>query len=239
MFSQLLRSPEFAKYLLSIIVDEAHCISEWGETFRKDYAELGRLRSYVPTHIPFLVTSATMPPAILLDVQHKLEFETSKTFIINLGNDRPNITPIVARMSGAASNLTALDFVLDEPRSDNPLKRTIIFFNSRELAYKGCRHLRKLISPGMARKINFIHALRANGAKRKVMRNFRSGEVDILCATEAAGMVGNLLVVFSVPDPLPGYGYPRRSPCDRLHGPVVTFSMDTARWTSGARQGSR
>ena len=171
-FSQLLRSPNFAKYILSIVVDEAHCISEWGETFRKDYAELGRLRSYVPTHIPFLVTSATMTPAVLLDVQNKLEFVTSNTFIINLGNDRPNITPIIARMAGAASNLTALDFVLDEARSGNPLKRTIIFFNSRELAYKGCQHLREFISPGMTHKINFIHALRSTRAKRKVMRDF-------------------------------------------------------------------
>ena len=195
-FSQLLRSPDFAKHLLSIIVDEAHCISEWGETFRKDYADLGRLRSYVPTHIPFLVTSATMPPVVLLDIQNKLEFEILNTFIINLGNDRPNITPIVARMAGAASNLTALDFVLDELRSHNPLKRTIIFFNSRELAYKGCRYLRTLISPGMTGKIDFIHALRSNRAKGKVMRNFRSGGVDILCATEAAGMVCNLLVNF-------------------------------------------
>ena len=137
-----------------------------------------------------------MPPAVLLDIQNKLEFETSNTFIINLGNDRPNITPIVARMAGAASNLIALDFVLDEIRSNNPLKRTIVFFNSRDLAYKGCRHLRNLISPGMTSKIDFIHALRSNRAKRKVMRSFRSGGVDILCATEAAGMVSNLLVIF-------------------------------------------
>ena len=136
-FSQLLRSPNFTNQLLSIIVNEAHCISEWGETFRKDYADLVWLRSYVPTHIPFLVSSATMPPVILLDIQNKLEFETSNTLIINLGKNRPNITPMVMWMAGAASNLIALDFVLDELQSHNPLKQTITFFNSHELTYKG------------------------------------------------------------------------------------------------------
>ena len=47
-FSQLVRSPDFAKRLF---VDEAHCISQWGDRFRKEYGDLGRLRSYVPTHV--------------------------------------------------------------------------------------------------------------------------------------------------------------------------------------------
>ena len=42
-FLQLIRSPDFAKCLFAIIVDEAHCISEWGDSFCKEYGKLGRL----------------------------------------------------------------------------------------------------------------------------------------------------------------------------------------------------
>lgn len=149
-----------------------------------------------------------MPPAILLDVQNKLDFDTSKTFCINLGNDRSNITPIVVKMTGAASNLPALDFVLDEPRSDRPFKRTIIFFNTRDLAYKACRHLQQLSTPDAKGKINFIHALRTTRAKRRVMRDFRSGEIDVLCATEAAGMVSTVAIttIISTTDDHQGNG---------------------------------
>ena len=191
-FSQLIRSPNFAKRLFAIIVDEAHCISKWGDSFRKEYGELGRLRSYVPTHVPFLVTSATMTPTVLLDIHNKLDLETSKTFIINLGNDWSNITPIVVKMTGAASNLAALDFVLDEPLSNQPFRRTIIFFNTRDLAYKACERLQQLAPPGFGEKIHFLHALRTTRAKRKIMKAFRSGEIGVMCATEAAGMVSRL-----------------------------------------------
>ena len=71
----------------------------------------------------FLV-HATQPgdttPTILLDIQNKLDLGTSKTFLINLGNDRSNITPIIVKMTDVASDLAALDFVLDEPHLDQP-----------------------------------------------------------------------------------------------------------------------
>ncbi|KAG1889798.1 uncharacterized protein F5891DRAFT_900330, partial [Suillus fuscotomentosus] len=46
-FEKLLKDPLFASYLVGIIIDEAHCITEWGE-FRPEYRELGRLRYILP-----------------------------------------------------------------------------------------------------------------------------------------------------------------------------------------------
>src|SRR5580700_7351493 len=132
-FSALFRNAEFTQRVSAVVVDEAHCISQWGEGFHKKFSELGTLRSYVPTSVPFLVTSATLPPLVLDEVRQNLTFSQTQTFFVNLGNERLNITPIVCRMHGAA-NLDNLTFVLDKPSThDRPFHRMIIFFNSREL----------------------------------------------------------------------------------------------------------
>jgi superfamily II DNA helicase RecQ len=199
-FSKLLQTPEFTQNVLSIVIDEAHCVSEWGENFRKAFSELGRLRFYVPGTIPFLVTSATLPTHILDNVVQKLHISKSRSVFINLGNDCPNITHVVCRMHGAKSDLAALDFVVDEASTGGPLIKTIIFFESCQLAYKGYKHLQQLLPSGLWAHITFLHSFRSTRSKRIVMSEFRSGAVDILCATEAAGMVSRLCLYFSHSD---------------------------------------
>jgi superfamily II DNA helicase RecQ len=193
-FSKLFRSTEFTKKIITIVIDEAHCVSQWGESFRKKYAELGKLRSYVPTSVPFLVTSATLPPLMLDKVLQKLCFSVKRTFLVNLGNERLNITPVVCRLRGAARDLGALDFAIDEARftrdlPEQDLQRTVIFFNSRDLTYKAYKHLQNLLPPDKQSRITFLHSGRTNRARSKILQDFRDGKTDILCATEAAGMV--------------------------------------------------
>jgi len=67
-FSKLLQMPNFTQNVLSIVIDEAHCVLEWGKNFQKVFGELGCLQSYVPVMIPFLVTLATLPTHILNDM---------------------------------------------------------------------------------------------------------------------------------------------------------------------------
>ena len=88
-----------------------------------------------------------------------------------------------------ANDFGALDFLADEAYSGRPLRRTIIFFNTRDLAYKGSQYLKQLVPEAYRNEINFLHAGRNRRARRKVLRDFRKGEINILCATEAAGMV--------------------------------------------------
>ena len=177
------------QYVITIITDEAHCVSQWGEHFRKRFGEVGRLRSYVQTTVPFLATSATLPPLVLAEIQSKLHFTEDETYIVNLGNDRPNITPILCQMRGAAGDLGSLDFLLDEALTGSTLKRTIVFFNARDLTLKAWHHLRQQLPVHMQDEVNFIHAGRNRRAIRKVLKDLRSCKVNILCATEAAGMV--------------------------------------------------
>jgi hypothetical protein len=90
-----------------------------------------------------------MPHHILHDICLKLHLSKTQTLTINLGNNRPNITPLVSQMCGAASNLNALSFVIDKANNSKPLLQTIIYFNTHNLAYKGQNHLCSLVPKEM------------------------------------------------------------------------------------------
>jgi superfamily II DNA helicase RecQ len=85
-FLKLLHNPQFSKDLLAIVIDKAHCISQWGNSFHKKFAELSKLRSYVLSGMPFLAVSATLPPHVLDEVKAGLAFSPMNTFTMNLGN---------------------------------------------------------------------------------------------------------------------------------------------------------
>ena len=151
--------------------------------------DLGQFRSYISNSVPILAASATLLPSILKQVQACLLISKNDSFLVNLGNDRLNIMSILCHMCGAASDLAALDFTLDEGLSGNALKRTIIFFNTRELTQLGYRHLKRQLPQNMHDQIGFLHACRTTDAKNETMESFQEGKIKILCATEAAGMV--------------------------------------------------
>jgi superfamily II DNA helicase RecQ len=52
-FSALLLLANFMKNMATIIVDEGHCVSQWGEHFRKQFSELGKLQSWLLKYMVF------------------------------------------------------------------------------------------------------------------------------------------------------------------------------------------
>jgi superfamily II DNA helicase RecQ len=195
-FATLFKDPRWSRSILFMVVDEAHYIKEWGAGFRKYYASLGSLRSFVPRGVPILATSATMPPTTLEHVRHVLEMNAEKSFHLNLGNDRRNTVPLVWPMEGGASNLAALDFVVCG--RDQPL-RTIIYFNSNRLTMLACNHLRKLLPPSQAHTVDVLHASRGPCAKKEVIERFRTGKILVLCSTGVVGMVRTFALTYSNP----------------------------------------
>lgn len=129
-FSKLMRSTEFNKDVACLGIDEAHCISQWESSFRKKYGELARLRSFVPLSVPLLIASATMPPLVLTDVTKKLCYSSEGTFLVNLGNNCSNITPVVFPIPGSPCDLRILDFILEPDGSGATYMRMIVFVNS-------------------------------------------------------------------------------------------------------------
>ena len=167
-----------------IVIDEAHCITQWGREFRLPYSTLDKLRSFLAPRAPLLATSATLAPPSLGDVRDTLEFQDDRSFDLNLGNDRSNIMPIVWPMKGGKGDFGSLDFVLN----GGELHRTIIYVNEKETAREACEYLQALV-PEKSSQIDFIHAGRCSGPQKRVLREFQAGEINVLFTTEVVGMV--------------------------------------------------
>ena len=101
-FKFLYVSPErlstrlFQNYLaqmnvIYIVVDEAHCISQWGYDFRPDYLQIGKLRELVEA--PVIALTATATPQVAEDIMTRLGFE--ERCLIKSGFERPNLSYIV------------------------------------------------------------------------------------------------------------------------------------------------
>lgn len=77
------------KKISLIAIDEAHCVSQWGHEFRRDYIELAWLKKTYP-ETPLLALTATADKRVRQDILHNLGIPEAQTFITSF--DRPNIT---------------------------------------------------------------------------------------------------------------------------------------------------
>ena len=176
--------------VLAVIIDEAHCISQWGGDFRPAYAELEKLRAFIPSSIPLLLTSATLCPSALSDVCARMNVNLGKSFFLNLGNRRPNITTSVVQMDNANDFKALLNVLPTQEEIFLPSSlKTLVFANAVKVTQSLVREVRDHYGSAFRDKVDFLHAHRTKKEKNRVMKCFRRGQVRILIATEAAGMV--------------------------------------------------
>ena len=71
-----------------LVIDEAHCISDWGHDFRPDYRRLVRVLDLIPIHIPVLCTTATANDRVVADIQHQLGADIKVMAKRTLAEDR-------------------------------------------------------------------------------------------------------------------------------------------------------
>ena len=124
----------FTDNLISIIFDEAHCISAWG-AFRPEYKDVGCLRFMLPRHIPILITSATLPPLVLDDVKSILQLRNDKLVIFRRSSDWPNIHIFICSIINSLSSFTDLEFIIHnwKPGCPPPPKFLIFFDDINEI----------------------------------------------------------------------------------------------------------
>ncbi|MCC3770556.1 RecQ family ATP-dependent DNA helicase [Streptomyces sp. UNOC14_S4] len=108
--------PELAVATGLLVVDEAHCISDWGHDFRPDYRRLRTMLADLPPDVPVLATTATANARVTADVAEQLGTgETSEKALVLRGPlDRESLSLGVLRLPDAAHRLAWLADHLDE-----------------------------------------------------------------------------------------------------------------------------
>lgn len=155
-----------------IVVDEAHCISQWGYDFRPSYLRIARLRKVLPG-CPVLALTATATPRVADDICAKLNFVSAN--ILSKSFARDNISYIVRQTEDRDEQLVRI--------LQNTVGSAIVYVRSR-------KHTRELAEILKAHGIEAVHFHAGLDAEVKTERqnDWKAGRVRVIVATNAFGM---------------------------------------------------
>ncbi len=156
-----------------IAVDEAHCVSVWGNDFRPEYAQLHLLIKAVP-NIPHIALTATADKATQKDISKQLQLTEPKTYLSSF--ERKNISSIV--VPGQNRMKEILRFLEAHPNDAG-----IIYTLSRKAAEDVAQKLFNL-----GHEAAHYHGAMSTEDRNKVQNDFKNDDVKIVCATIAFGM---------------------------------------------------
>lgn len=157
------------------VVDEAHCISEWGHDFRPDYMRLGGVIEELG-HPSVLALTATASPLVRDEIISKLGMRDP--LVIVRGFDRPNI-------------FLRVETFAKEDEKREALLRRVQFAPQPGIVYVGTRkHAEEIAGALDALGVNSApyHAGMAAKQRREIQQSFMSGKTDVIVATNAFGM---------------------------------------------------
>lgn len=159
------------------VIDEAHCISQWGYDFRPDYLRLKQVIEQLGDP-PILALTGTATPQIQRDIMLHLNRPNMKKHIYRM--DRDNISLIVDKLTDEEAKrrrLIELLTIVNRP--------TIIYFSSRKLAEQFATFIRKNLQN---RAVAYYHGGMDTNDRLKIQQQFLNDQIDIICSTSAFGM---------------------------------------------------
>ena len=167
--------------IVHIVIDEAHCVSEWGESFRPSYLEINTILKNV--NAPLVTAFTATASAPVLEKIQKYIFGDLEAHQIVGNPDRPNIAYFAKGC--IVRDLAVRDLLIQNGRP------AIVFCSSRPGTENLARYLRiSLGEMGMDwhREIRFYHAGLSREEKTDVEKWFIGNNQAVLCATCAYGM---------------------------------------------------
>lgn len=153
-----------------LVIDEAHCISQWGHEFRPEYARLGELRKQIGSPQCMAVT-ATAPENVKRDIIEKLALFSPAQFVHSA--NRPEIRLIVERIEKEKKLVRLVELIRDVP------KPAVVYTATRREAESLALQLDDAL---------FYHGGMSTEDRRLVQSQFLRDEVSVMVCTSAFGM---------------------------------------------------
>jgi ATP-dependent DNA helicase RecQ len=157
-----------------LVVDEAHCISEWGHDFRPDYMMIGSIAQRLERP-PVLALTATATPAVQDDIVQQLKLRDPLRLILDL--IRPNLRLELARTVNEERKRDALEQILRDAEGTG-----IVYFATVKDAEKLYEEL------GDEFDLALYHGQLTARQRRDAQDAFMDGDVDAVFATNAFGL---------------------------------------------------
>jgi ATP-dependent DNA helicase RecQ len=158
------------------VVDEAHCVSQWGHDFRPDYLRLGEVRVALGAP-PLLALTATAAPPVREEIVERLGMRDAE--VIVKGFDRPNIWLGVRRFHDGERKTSALVDAVAEQEGPG-----IVYVATQ----RGAEDLAAELGRRGVRAAAYHGGLRARRREATQEAFMNGGEVDVMVATIAFGM---------------------------------------------------
>ncbi|HET8978590.1 MAG TPA: RecQ family ATP-dependent DNA helicase [Solirubrobacteraceae bacterium] len=175
-------SPAFARTLASVdvglfVVDEAHCVSQWGHDFRPDYFTLADAAARVGARSMMALT-ATATPQVAADIAARLRLRDPVR--VTTGFDRPNLSFGVVRCGGARDKERRLVSTLSDPAA----RPAIVYAGTRRATEALAGTLSRALDGGVVA----YHAGMSAEQRGNAQAEFMTGRAEVIVATNAFGM---------------------------------------------------
>ena len=158
------------------VVDEAHCVSQWGHDFRPDYFRLADAARMLDASA-IVASTATATPRVASDVVRRLGLRDALR--VSTGFDRPNISFAVARPGGHEKRALLAEAL----RGEDALP-AIVYAGTRA----GAEEIAGDLTAALGEEAVAYHAGLDRDHRAEVQRRFLADDVGVICATNAFGM---------------------------------------------------